>query len=80
MTGWLPIEYRVQLLKLCHMLKHFNKEAPSYLLENFKLVREHNAYSTRSSVHNFILPGVNSAGKNSVKTQGPSYGILCQVN
>ena len=47
------------------MLKSFDKEAPSYLLENFRLVREHHAYITRSSVHNFILPGVNSAGKNS---------------
>ena len=35
MTGWLPIEYMVQQLKLGHMFKHFDKEAPSYLLENF---------------------------------------------
>ena len=65
MTGWLPIEYRVHQLKLGHMFKIFNKEAPSYQLENFRLVKEHHAYITRSSVHNFILPGVNSAGRNS---------------
>ena len=47
------------------MFKIFNKEAPSYQLENFRLVKEHHAYITRSSEHNFILPGVNSAGKNS---------------
>ena len=65
MTGWVPIEYRVQQLKLGHLFKIFNKEASSYLQENFRLVREHHAYITRSNVHNFILPGVNSAGKNS---------------
>ena len=65
MTGWLPIEYRVHQLKLGHMFKFFNKEASSYLLENFKLVREHHAYIIRSGVHNFILPDVSSAGKNS---------------
>ena len=64
MTGWLPMEYRVQQLKLGHMFKVFHKEAPSYLLGNIRLVREHHAYITRSSVHNFILPGINSAGKN----------------
>ena len=65
MTGWLPIEYRIQQLKLGYMFKKINKEAPSYLLENFRLFREHHAYITRSTVHNSILPGVNSAGKNS---------------
>ena len=64
MTGW-NMEYRVQQLKLGHMFKNSHKEAPSYLLENLSLLREHQAYITRSSVHNFILPGVNSAGKNS---------------
>ena len=65
MTGWLPIEYRVHQLKLGHMFKIFDKEAPSYQLENFRLLKEHHAYITRSSIHNFILPGVNSAGRNS---------------
>ena len=43
MTGWLPMEFRVQQLKLSHMFKIFNKEAPSYSQENFGLVKEHHA-------------------------------------
>ena len=65
------------------MFKNFNKEVPSYLLENIRLVREHHAYITRSSVHNFILPGVNTfvvPAKTRFIIQGPDYGILCQVN
>ena len=58
MTGWLPMQYRVQQLKLGHMFQIFHKEAPSYLRENFRLIREHHAYIKRSSVHNSIFPGV----------------------
>ena len=65
MTCWLLVEYRIEKLKLGHMCIFFHREALSYLFENFRLVREHHAYITRSSVHNFILPGVNSAGKHS---------------
>lgn len=64
-VGWLPIELRVEQIRLNHMHKVYNKTAPQYLIENFRLVKEHHFYITRSSVSNFILPGVNSAGRNS---------------
>ena len=64
-VGWLPVAQRVEQIKLNHMFKIYNGVAPSYLSENFKLVREHHFYQTRASAKNFILPGVNSAGRDS---------------
>ena len=59
----LPVEKRVPQLNVNHMLKFFNNTAPSYLSEQFEHVQNQNHYLRRGSSHNFIVPGVNSAGR-----------------
>ena len=62
-VNWLPVEKRVQQLNVNHMFKIFNNTAPSYLSEQFERVQNQHHYQTRGSSHNFIVPGVNSAGR-----------------
>ena len=52
------------------MFKIFNQSAPPYMMDEFRLVRENHHYVTRASAANFILPGANTAGKNSLRFSG----------
>ena len=52
------------------MFKIFNNTAPSYLSEQFERVQNQHHYRTRGSSHNFIVPGVNSAGRSSFSFVG----------
>ena len=69
-VNWLPVEKRVQQLNVNHMFKIFNNTAPSYLSEQFERVQNQHHYRTRGSSHNFIVPGVNSAGRSSFSFVG----------
>ena len=63
LVGILPVDYRVEQLKLGHMFNIMNESAPSYLMENVHLVQSQHSYSTRISELSFAIPRVCTAGK-----------------
>ena len=67
LAGFLPLHYRVDFLMLSHMFKINTLLAPSYLIENFKLI-SHN-YNTRS-YKNYELAVLGSQGQATFKYNG----------
>ena len=59
----MPIENRVDCLKLNHMHKIYNNNAPSYLCETF--IKTPSNYSTRDNKDAFSIPHCKTQGKNS---------------
>ena len=49
LVGILPVDYRVEQLKLGHMFNIMNDSAPSYLMDSVHLVQSQHSYSTRIS-------------------------------
>jgi len=66
--GMLPVDQRVDQLKLNHMFNIFQGVAPSYLSDMFQLNEA--IYNTRSSTSTYVLPHVKSFGIHSFTYTG----------
>ena len=60
----LSVKDRVFQLKLNQVFKIYNDMSPEYLKCNFKRVSSTYSYSTRGSLHNFIMPRVQGQVRN----------------
>ena len=74
-VGLLPVEYRVEQLKLGHMYNIINGNAPDYLRANIDMVRNQHLYNTRASDLSCVTSRVNSSGCSSFL-----YTDICQWN
>ena len=68
--GWLPIEQRVEQLKLNHVYKVLNGNAPSYLSDHFSLTSSRHSYNTRSSSSSIYIPTFNTQSQHSFRLSG----------
>ena len=66
----LPVELRVQQLKLNHMYNIFHNKAPSYLASSFTSTHNIHIINTRSSNRSFSIPHVKSFGHTSFRFTG----------
>ena len=64
-AGFLPIMYRVESLKLCHMYKISRKFAPPYLNDQF--VEISHGYNTRNSKNNYVTDRCGTIGQTTFK-------------
>ena len=62
-VGLLPVECRVEQLKLGHMFNIINLKAPKYLRTNVEMV--HHRYPTRASNLACVIPRVKGSGQTS---------------
>ena len=62
-VGLLPVECRVEQLKLDHMFNIINLKAPEYLRKNVEMV--HHRYPTRVSNLSCVIPRVKGSGQTS---------------
>ena len=61
----LPVEYRVNQIKLNHMYKIRNEVAPQYMCNQFEVYNS--GHRTRNSTDSYVVPRVNSFGLHSFK-------------
>ena len=66
--GMLPVEQRVNQLKLNHMYNIFNGHAPEYVKNQVQ--RYSNCYNTRNSISSFMIPRVKGCGSHSFNYTG----------
>ena len=52
--GWLKVDDRVSMIKLCLVKRIVQGEVPKYLCNYFNSIRDHHQYSTRGSSTDFI--------------------------
>ena len=64
-VGVLPVEYRVDQLKLGHMYNILNGSAPDYMSSNIRLVNNQHHHVTRRSVYSCSVPRVGVSGSTS---------------
>ena len=69
----LPVECRVEQLKLGHMFNIINLTAPAYLRTNVEMV--HHRYPTRASNLACVIPKVKGSGQTSF-----FYSSICHWN
>ena len=62
LVNMLPVELRVDQLKLNHVFNILNNTAPSYLTANFQLKTSHHSTNTRSGPLSLVIPPVKSFG------------------
>ena len=72
-VGLLPVECRVEQLKLGHMFNIINLKAPEYLRINVEMV--HHRYPTRASNLACVIPRVKGSGQTSF-----FYSSVCHWN
>ena len=72
-VGLLPVECRVEQLKLCHMFNIINLTAPAYLRTNVEMV--HHRYPTKASNLACVIPKVKGSGQTSF-----FYSSICHWN
>ena len=60
--NWLPVEQRVNQIRLTHTHNFFQKRAPMYLTGDFSRVCDSHSYITRDSNLSFNVPHVKSFG------------------
>ena len=63
--GWLPVETRVNHIKLCHMYKIINGLAPEYLGRDMVLTNQSHGHFTRHSRESVVVPRFVGAGHQS---------------
>ena len=66
----LPVENRVEQLKLGHMYSIINNSAPDYIQTDVKMVRNHHRHGTRASDMSCVVPRVKGYGKASLLYTG----------
>jgi len=62
-VGFLPVDYRVEQMKLGHMFSIISGNAPNYLKAGVVMVHDHHSYSTRASVKSCVVPRIKSFGQ-----------------
>lgn len=77
-VGLLPVQVRVEQLKLNHMYNVINGSAPKYLHSSIKMVHTQHYHNTRASVRSCKVPRVNNAAGSSFFIQVSCYGTICQ--
>ena len=68
--GWLPIDLRVDQLKLNIMYRSLNGQSPSYICDKFTLTSNVHNHRTRSSHHSLVIPHYGSKGEHSFSVSG----------
>ena len=76
--GLLPVEKRVEQLKLNHMFNVYHRVAPSYIISEFQ--PSNSTYETRRNTSTFILPSVKSFGINSLAYTGAKLWNMLPVS
>ena len=74
-VGLLPVEYRVEQLKLGHMFNIINIKVQEYLRTNVEMV--HHRYPTRASNLACVIPRVKGSGQTSFFIPAYATGTNC---
>ena len=69
-VGWLPVQNRIDQLKLCSIFRILTSLAPDYFKDFFQLTSSTRFYNTRSNHFSFDIPHHHSYGQHSFRVSG----------